>query len=821
MIGPSLVLATLGAVVPTLVQTTVNDVAHQDFVFAYRLLQKGETVLAIEAFDEFLGKFPRDEKRGDALYFRAMLAHQDGDYVNAATFLENVPAPRVVPGYAVDLLRGQVLTDLQRYEDALRSLEKIPLDALGPMTKASVLYLRGLAYRGAKNLPAAAEALRATVQVEVPLRSRALLDLARVQIQLQEFDDAIETIRQSLTLNDPAVSPEAARIAGDISYQQKHYTQAVEFYRRILTAHQGSPHFAAALEGVLWSDYQAKQYEALLETFETFKSTLTPARLVTAWYLAASAHQELGQHEPALAILEAIRIAAGGTPIQDKVLYKLAASQYELDQIEAMYRTLSRLRQMHPKSAMNNNAVLLLALVDAKQDEAVRGISRLSSLLEKQPDQPVHRQAMWQRAALYEQNQQPEQAIDDYDRYVVIGGSEQRMIHALLRLIDLNYQLHHYDRVRDNTAQLLEKEIDPAVEQEALYRQALALIKLEEVDLALEAIQTLNEKYPQNAYQHEARYYQGLLLLMQEKPDEAVRSLLGAADSEDLDPPLRANALRLAAQHLRNGNERGAADAMLQLEKIVGIENLLPSERFWLGRYLVREKNQPKQGLARLRSLLDSPQVPTKIQIDALLVGGEAWRSLNDFDAAATAFRQVVALGAGSDLAARLELARTLAAAGKTPEALVEYAGLFNAQDPFAVESLYASARIYRDLAVQRKRSSEPSGADSAKKKARKLLKRLVLLYPFASPLVEMSFLELAEIALERGDADGAAGEWADLATKYPDTPYAMYARAMRALQHNKLGEAQFLLHKLGGQKLDDRLTRRVMTQLQELKGTQ
>ena len=158
-----------------------SDAEHQQFLFAYRLLQRGDVEEAASEFDDYLGEFPQGEKLGDAQYYRALLYRRAGDNERAAETLDDSADPTLVPGYAVDLLRGQVPSDLGRFEDALASLERIDVEDLEPNVAVSALYLKGLAYRGADNLEAAATALGDAAQLDTPMRARALLDLAKVR----------------------------------------------------------------------------------------------------------------------------------------------------------------------------------------------------------------------------------------------------------------------------------------------------------------------------------------------------------------------------------------------------------------------------------------------------------------------------------------------------------------------------------------------------------------------------------------------------------------------------------------------------------------
>ena len=149
-----------------------SDAEHQQFLFAYKLLQRGDLAEAASEFDEYLGAFPRGEKLGDAQYYRALLHRKNGSNDRAAAMLDGAAAPTLVPAYAVDLLRGQVLSDLRRFDDALVALERIDTAELTPQVAVSAFYLRGLAYRGADNLEAAATALADAANLDTKTTTR-------------------------------------------------------------------------------------------------------------------------------------------------------------------------------------------------------------------------------------------------------------------------------------------------------------------------------------------------------------------------------------------------------------------------------------------------------------------------------------------------------------------------------------------------------------------------------------------------------------------------------------------------------------------------
>ena len=378
-----------------------SDAEHQQFLFAYKLLQRGELDEAAKEFDEYLGKFPAGEKLGDAQYYRALLYRQAGQNDSAAKLLKDAAKPTLVPGYAVDLLSGQVLSDLGRYDAALKSLEKITIDELDPKVAVSVLYLKGLAYRGANNLQAAAAALGDATKLDTPMKARAMLDLAKVNALMKDTDQAIKTLDKCLALDDPAITPEAARFAGDLSYNAGEYASAIAYYNTVVARHQSSPHFAPAVVGLLWAQFADGRYQQLLETYDRTIKTLPVQERLTATYLAGSARQERGEHREAAELFEQVAHGDGRLPIQEKILYKLAVSRFELKDYDAMNAAAKKLLELYPQTDLKVDVAFLQAIAEAEAGQVDRGAARLTRFIEAGPTSPYYQQALLRRAHLY------------------------------------------------------------------------------------------------------------------------------------------------------------------------------------------------------------------------------------------------------------------------------------------------------------------------------------------------------------------------------------------------------------------------------------
>ena len=157
---------------------------------------------------------------------------------------------------------------------------------------------------------------------------------------------------------------------------------------------------------------------------------------------------------------------------------------------------------------------------------------------------------------------------------------------------------------------------------------------------------------------------------------------------------------------------------------------------------------------------------------------GKAYREAKRPTEAQAALGQVIAMGRGFDAEARLELARALADEGETDAALGELEGLIShEQSRIAAEALHESALLHLDLA----RKADPGDVAGHQGEARKLLKRLVLLYSFdeLTPLPQRAAIELAEVETRLGDAAAATGSLREVARRFPDSPHAAFAQAV------------------------------------------
>lgn len=767
-----------------------SDAEHQQFLFAYKLLQRGETDEAAKEFDEYLGTFPAGEKLGDAQYYRALLYRQAGQNDNAAKLLKDAAKPTLVPGYAVDLLSGQVLSDLGQYDAALKSLEKINTEELDPKVAVSALYLKGLAYRGADNLQAAAAALGDAAKLDTPMKARAMLDLAKVHALMKDSALAIKTLDKCLAQDDPAITPEAARFAGDLSYNAGEYASAIAYYNTVVARHQSSAHFGPAVVGLMWAQFADGRYQQVIDAYnQTIKALPVQDRLA-ATYLAGSARQERGEHQQAAELFDLVAQGDGRLPIQEKVLYKLAVSRFELKDYDAMNKAAKKLLELYPQTDLKVDVAFLQAIAEAEAGQVERGAARLTRFVEAGPTDPYYQQALLRRAHLYETHNEIQAAARDYDAYLAtITSPTPTSLQAQFRLMELLGALGQHARVIRLASGVLElNDTDlrtPQVEQEALYRLAVAQRFSGEDQAALATHRRLTDKHPINPYRAESVLEQGLIQMKLGDAERGVPLLLDAVEREGLGKSSKLNALRIVAQHdADNANPKRAYELRMKMQEIGGAEVFSSDENLWLaGRLISQGDAKPALGyLASVQKLGGDSQKQR-----ALLLTGRAQRLLGDYDKAIQTLNEVRAVSEHYGVEAWLEIALVYRDNGKIDQALNELVGLQNPDRgvSIAAQAYYEAGLIHRSLFEDARRRSDPVKAQQQADAARSAFKKLWLLYPDreGEDLSKRAYLELAEVQFASGELADELKRLEELVQTYPQSPYATYAKAVLAIR--------------------------------------
>jgi len=775
--------------------------ADQQFVFAYRLLERGEREAAAEAFEAFLDAYPRDPRRPDARYYRALIAHQAGRHAQARDLLEGASEPTRVPAHLFALLRARLAWTQEDAEAVLARLEPLETGGLEPATAASIELLRGLAYRKSGNPTAAVARFEAITGLEVPLVHRAHFEIGRTRREAGDADKALAAFARAAEAPDRELATRAALAAGHLARRIGRHDEAAEHYRRVVSSHQSSRAFPEAVVGLLWARRLGGRHHRVLELGRRHLRQLEGRHRAEALYVIGSTHADLEQHEDALEHFEKSRATAPLPELESRLLYRRALAHQALGDTGAMRSELQALRRRFPDSNLAEEAAYRLAATEPDPEAAIR---QLAEIITAGPDHAHYATALRERARRLDELGRLEAAARDLTRYLESAGEKPEA--AGLFLLDLLHRLGRHDELALRASELLELTRDPRTRAEARYRRAVAAIRLDRLGQAETDLTHLLEEAAETALPPtlagSAHYYRGLIHLARERPEAARKDLAAAAGDEGLPAAQRTSAWRLLhTAHRQDGDHEKAARALRAAERVAA-GSLDAGEWAWLAEHAL-EAGDPDQAARDAEAALEAG-AEAGARARALVLAGRAHRAAGRPAAALPALKEAIAIGTGVGLEARLALAGTLAEAGRPLEALTAYDELLGARrSGIAARALYESAALLEKLAAERRKAADLPAAREHRQEAVRRLKRLVLLFGFEAlePLPQKAHVALARLQARTGALEAAGKTLEELAEKYPGTGWDRLARALGAELAGNEQEAREQLGPLTGAK--------------------
>lgn len=786
--------------------------ADRQFTFAIRLIQQQETKLAEGALAEFLKKFPDDPRTGDVEYYLAVLARRAGHLADAAARLAKVTHPKFVGPGAVSLLRGQVLLESGDTKGAIRALESIKPDELPDVeSRSAAAYLLGAAYRKSGNLAGAAEQFDKASEAASSVRGQALLELGKVRMALKQYPGAMEALTSASGVSaSAAVLAEARALAADLAYQQHQYERAADFYRQVIQNHESSPWFGPALVGLLRSLYATQQDAELVKQYKATRSLIPAAGGAEASYLYAAALIRLEHYPEAQATLtDFYRQYGPDDALSSQVAYLYAVCFYHTD-VDGFERWFKSIEKDLPRMANRMELIYLRAQAAVKRHQPEEAIEHLGPLIDD-PKSPYARAALLQRAALYEQVGNTQQAAADYAAYAQRYGEDASASSAGRRAVDLAFRAAEFQKAADLAAAWLKRPgIDPAAAATVQLKLAVAQIKLNHADDAKQTLTTLIDAKPDPTILALAQFYRGLLLgsaakaPVDHKPDAAGAAAV-ASLTDALHGPLpedqRCEALSVIAQLQRLGRQDDAAlETYEQLRQHRDPKQVAPAVALWVGR---AQHDRGHEELAKpwLDAVAQNPAAGDAARAQAMYYAAEAQRKLGKNSEAAAAYRRVITFDRGYATEAKLGLARSLAAADHVDDALAEYEKVVNAESSeVAASALLESAMLEVEKSRRFTAPADYAAAELLRTEARKRLSRVTILYDMpelgATPI--RAALMLGELDEGTTNAPRSIQRLEGLAARSTVKP--IWREALRAqvkLLENHVGDGVYLLRKI------------------------
>lgn len=802
-----LLVVTLLAAVPVSVQAqgagdqSINEAEHNAFVFAYRLFQRGQTEQSVRAFEDFIEQYPQSKREGDARYFLALAAKQQGDIKRCQAELDKIKQTALVDARAVTLLRSQLALENEKFDDAAGYLRTIDSKGMSDQSKATVAFLTGLAERGRGNHKQAVAPLQAAYASDTDLSEKAGLALTDSLRQTGKQAEAYKIATALAGSHQPAIAAQAGVVASRLAFDAKDYDKAINFARSVVENYpQQVEAYRQAVVQLAWALLEAGRHDAVIDMREPYAKVLSADQVTELDAVAAYAYQRKGQPKQAIDILSTIIKEKPGWSGEAQVLLHLMECQLAVNDEDAAKQTFNKLEKSYADVQQYASAVLLLVSLDEVTGKLEGSIRRLTGIIDKGKKHPAYREALLERARLYELQNITEQALADYRAFLDKNQEDDRQRTVLLRMASLLID----EGESQQAVRMLEPLAKKDAGREATFLLAEAYRAAKQFDLASKAYtQVIQSDSGASALLvAESHYWLGLIAMGADRADDAVNYLTQAGTSDALEKPKRANALRLAAGvWLARDQQNDKAIALLEkLADLIDADKLQQREALVLARHWIASAEDRPTLLkaARLIEPLLRPEadLPAKTKAEAAFL--EAWRldRLQENDKAMKAYRAVIELALPASIDARMNLARLLNRMGEGPEALKQYRKLIamsnQVEGKVIARALWEAADIHEAMAFRALRNEQDAVAAERLRDAEQQLLQITLTYdaPEYSPFAQHALLRLIDISERLGEPKDVEMYARDLQKKFADSDYARFGQALLDWQQGKVTAA-------------------------------
>jgi|GEM_PF-5654257 len=751
-----------------------NISADQQFLFAYRLLQKNEQSMAAEALDEYLAKYPASLRSGDARYYRALLYQQQDEHESALSLLENAPSPTLLPAWRVTLLHAQVLTQSKQSAKAIAVLESIKPQTLEDQEQAQVYYELGRLYQERDNLPKAIQSFERCTAIVSPLQSRAFLALGQTQIRFGLSGPALKSLAQASESSDPAVAGLALRLAGDQARITNDWSTAIQSYANLLDQYPDSPYAGSAASGLLTSYTQIQEPQKVTVAYEQWSPKITKEGQAAAHYLAGVAYSQQSQTAKAAAALSKIDDLFQPYPPGDSVLLLLAQNQLATKQHKPLLQTIAKLNTSFPTSKKRIDAAFLKAASQRQTQNEAAASQTLTRILSVDLAPAQQTRALLQRAASYESQKLLTQALDDYIAYFETAPVQDNQptdtqAATMIRLMHLAHLESNWPLIIGLGKKWAEQyNLKPTVQEDLLYRLGSGAYAGDDSLTADWAMHLFQTHFPSSNKSASAAFYRGLANTKLGDQTKAIEQLERAISFQTLSEAQTIQARRLLVSAYAESKQNDqVAKQLRSLHLIAGDTGLSARDWVWLGQH-EQAGAQFDSAIKAYQSALTKNDIDQNLLVFAWYQKARCHQSLKQWDLSVQAFNQVIAQDAAYSLESKLGRANSLRQQGQLNAGLDAYSELWTCRVSIVeAEAFYHAAWIHQQ-------------ADRPKE-AERLLLRLTLLYAQTdlAPWPHRGYLLLFDLQQAAGEQIKAEQALKDLIQAFPDSAQATTAKAL------------------------------------------
>ncbi len=502
------------------------------------LVQANQMRTAIGALTDFLGNHPNDARRDEATFWLAEAFYRNDLLKNAQELYEEVINRFTASPRREEAMYGLAWTYFRR-RDFERSVHRFgEMAATFPTSRfaADALARRGDGFYILKQYRAAAEAYREASR-RAPNTDEgqyAAYQVGQAQYRNNELESAQRSMRDfAERYPKSGLADDALYLVGWIAFQQHNYAVSITSLQDLLTTYPNGDQAVRALYTIADAQYNSGDLEASLETYRqviarypshplAFEATKSmqfalvglgrtdEALLVADAYINANPQSLAAEtltrtkaeifysgknYTSAAQELEAFMKKYPSADRQDESLFLLGKTYLNMDDVTQAKHAFTDLERKYPKSAFVSQSKLELAGYYGKAANSAAADSLYEIIVASYVDDTATAsEAGYERAMLQKVRGDSIRAIayfeDIADRYPATEYGDQSRYQ-----VAMYYRKNkQWDSARYHFASLAERNDNPGLAAEALYRIGEIYIRDKQIEQALPYLRKVREE---------------------------------------------------------------------------------------------------------------------------------------------------------------------------------------------------------------------------------------------------------------------------------------------------------------------------------------
>jgi tetratricopeptide (TPR) repeat protein len=437
-----------------LAQNTPDEKQTEAIDFAHGLLQSGLFDMAVNQYEDFIATYPQSLYVEEATFGIAESYYQAHNFPKAVEvfkqFKEKFPNSIQLPRATLRL--GQMAVEDNGFDQAIEVLRSINFegDLKGELLQSFYFYL-GKAFRGKNDSEVAYNYFQKATEVldATTYTAYAFQEMGELRVEAGRFNDTIDNYNKALSATqDNAYKGVLTYKIGEALFLSGNYADAIKNFRQVLEQFPGSVVAKEALTNLLLAELSLKQYEPLLNEYQTQSQLIKDeGDYFDIHFAVLRAYVGLQKYDEALKFLEKLSSFAGlkaedlcrANVVKADILAKQNKFKESLELIEG---SLASCTQDADKTAF-------------LKAESYFGLGDF------------------------------EKALKAYEDVKTNFATSRFARAALLGMAYSNEKLNKQKEAADLFSQYSETEADQSLKSEALYRSVLALSKTEDTAKAL------------------------------------------------------------------------------------------------------------------------------------------------------------------------------------------------------------------------------------------------------------------------------------------------------------------------------------------------